>query len=135
MIVADTNLIAYAMLPGEHTKSALRIVLRDPEWVAPTLWRHEFRNVLATAMRVGGLDLSRALGAFEAAEELVIDGQVHPTVEECLRLAARGKISAHDAQFVYLAERLDLPLVSADRRLCKAFPDRAIPLGTFADGG
>ncbi len=128
MIVVDTNLIAYAVLPGERTRAALALAERDPEWVAPSLWRHELRNVLATLMRVRRLSLQRAVAAFAAAEALVTDATVAPSTEECLRLAARGRVSAYDAEFVFVAEAAGLPLVTADRRLARAFPGRVVPL-------
>ena len=128
MIVVDTNLVAYAVLPGERTEDALVLAERDPEWVAPALWRRELRNVLATLMRVRRLPLARALTAFRAAEQLVTDATVEPSVEQCLRLAARGGISAWDAEFVFVAEALDLPLVTTDKRLARAFPGRVVAL-------
>ena len=92
------------------------------------LWRRELRNVLATLMRVRQLPLDRALAAFAAAEALVTDATVEPSTEECLRLAARGRVSAWDAEFVFVAEAVGLPLVTADRRLARAFPGRVVPL-------
>lgn len=134
MIVVDTNLLAYAVLPGERTASVLALAERDPDWVAPALWRRELRNVLATLMRVRKLPLPHALAAFAAAERLVTDAAVEPSTEECLRLAARGRISAWDAEFVYAADALGLSLVTADRRLARAFPDRAVALDALVPG-
>lgn len=128
MIAVDTNVIAYAVLPGERTKAALALAERDPEWVAPALWRRELRNVLATLMRVRQLPLRQALAAFSAAEALVTDATVEPSTGECLRLAARGRVSAWDAEFVFVAEAAGLPLVSADRKLARAFPGRVVAL-------
>ena len=65
MIVVDTNLIVQTVLPGEGHEAALEVAARDPEWVAPALWRSELRNVLATSMRVRGLRLPGAVAAFE----------------------------------------------------------------------
>jgi len=109
VIVVDTNVIAYAVLPGERTKAALALAERDPEWVAPALWRRELRNVLATVMRVHRLPLDRALAAFSAAEGLVTDATVQPSTEDCLRMAARGRVSAWDAEFVCVADAVGLP--------------------------
>jgi predicted nucleic acid-binding protein len=134
MIVVDTNLLAYAVLPGERTAAALALVARDPAWVAPGLWRRELRNVLATLMRVRKLPLRAALAAFAAAEELVADAAIEPSTEECLRLAARGRISAWEAEFVFVAGALGLPLVTADKRLVRAFPDRVVPLEDLTPG-
>ena len=134
MIVVDTNLLAYAVLPGSRTDAALTVARRDPDWLAPGLWRWELKNVLATAMRVEGMRLASALAAFGVAERLVTDADVEASAEECLRLAARGGVSAYDAEFVFVAEELDLPLVTADRRLAKAFPGRTVSLEDFAAG-
>jgi predicted nucleic acid-binding protein len=128
VIVVDTSLVAYAVLPGERTADALTLAERDPEWVAPGLWRRELRTVLATLMRVRRLPLGRALAAFDAAEQLVTDATIEPSTEECLRLAARGRVSASDAEFVLVAEALGLPLVTADKRLARAFPGRVVAL-------
>jgi predicted nucleic acid-binding protein len=128
MIVVDTNLIAYAVIPGERTKAALLLAEGDPDWIAPALWRLELRNVLATLMRVRGLSLEHALAAFAAAEELVSEASVVPSTDEILRLAQRGSVSAWDAEFVFVAEASGLPLVTADRKLARAFPDRVVLL-------
>jgi predicted nucleic acid-binding protein len=128
VIVVDTNVLAYAVLPGQRSTTVQALAERDPHWLAPRLWRWELRNVLATTMRVRLLSLSDALAAFAAAEQLVEDADLEPSVEDCLRVAARGRISAWDAEFVYVAEALGLPFITADRRLCKAFPECAVAL-------
>ena len=132
MIVVDTNLLAYAVLPGERTEAALAVAERDAEWVAPALWRWELRNVLAMAMRVRRMRLASALAAFRLAEQLVSDAEPEASTEACLRLSARGYVSAYDAEFVFVAEELDLSLVTADRRLVRAFPGRAVSPEEFA---
>lgn len=128
MIVVDTNVVAYAVLPGTRTAAALALAERDPDWLAPSLWRHELRNVLATLMRARGLTLSQALAAFAGAEQLVTDAPAEPTTEDRLRFAARGRVSAYDAEFVCVAEALGAALVSSDRRLVRAFPRRVVLL-------
>lgn len=126
MIVVDTNLIAYAVVPGERTNAALSVLGADSAWVAPTLWRSELRNALATTMRAGKLSLVGAVDAFERADLLVTDADLQDVTEACLKLAMEGRTSAYDAEFVLVAERLGLPLVSADRKLARAFPGRVL---------
>lgn len=57
--------------------------------------------------------------------------EIETSVEESLRLSQRTSISAYDAEFVLTAERLGIPLVTADRRLARRLPGRAISLGDF----
>lgn len=84
-------------------------------------------------MRVRALPLERALSACSAAEELVVDAGVEPTPAESLELAARGGVSACD-ELDFVAERLDLVLVTADRKLVAAFPGRVRSIREYADG-
>lgn len=134
MIVVDTNLLAYAVVPGERTADVLALAGRDAEWIAPAIWRRELRNVLATLMRVRRLSLATSLAAFRTAEQLVADATVEPSTEQCLCVAARGGVSAWDAEFVFVAESLGLPLVTADKKLARAFPDRVVTLAEAIRG-
>jgi len=51
MIVADTNIISYLLLPTTYSNSADTLYKKVPDWAAPTLWKSEFRNVLALYLR------------------------------------------------------------------------------------
>jgi predicted nucleic acid-binding protein len=132
VIVVDTNVIANTVLPGDHAEAVRRAARKDPAWLAPALWRVELRNVLATAMRLRALPLERALAAYAEAEQFVEDAGITPTAAESLELAARGRISVYDAEFVFVAERLDLVLVTGDRQLARAFPGRVQSIEQFA---
>ncbi len=68
MIVADTNVIAYLLIPSPFTAMAERVYRRDAEWVAPRLWRSEFRNVLSLYVRRAVLTLEQAIGLQDEAE-------------------------------------------------------------------
>lgn len=124
MIVVDTNVLAYLYLPGTHSAAAEALLFKDSEWAAPRLWRSEFRNVLATYMRGGLLTFDDAVRIHRKAESLMADGEYDVGALEVLRLAKDSGCSAYDCEFVALAEHLDVKLVSADARLCKAFPKR-----------
>ena len=71
MIVVDTNIVAYLLLPGEWTAAAESLWISDGEWAAPLLWRSEFRNILAGYMRRGLLTLEHAQEVQAAAENLL----------------------------------------------------------------
>lgn len=126
MIVADTNLIAYLVLPGERTAAAEAVLLRDPAWAAPTLWKSELRNILATYVRAGRVALDDALAMAKRAEDLMAGREFSVPTEAVLVLAAESGCVAYDCEFVALARALALPLVTADGRVLEAFPDVAV---------
>lgn len=129
MIVADTNLIAYLYLPGRYSDAAEAILLKDPDWAAPRLWRSEFRNILATYMRQGSLSLDDAISIFRRAESLVADNEFDVSSPAVLQLAEESGCSAYDCEFVALARHLRIRLVSADAKLRRAFPEIVVSLG------
>lgn len=128
MIVVDTNVVAYLLLPGPLTQRAEALLLAQSFWAAPPLWRSEWRNVLMGYNRRGLLSLDQVLALQLQAEDLVI-GHEEPVVSDLvLRLAAASGCSAYDCEFVAAAEQLGVPLITADRELLKAFPERCSPL-------
>ena len=131
MIVVDTNVIAYFLLPGEHTEQAERVFHRDPVWAAPLLWRSEFRNVLAVYMRQGRLSLDQALQLMDNAEILMRDREYEVSSVRILSLVAGTRCSAYDGEFVALAQDLGLSLVTSDARLLAEFPATAIAMDMF----
>lgn len=131
MIVVDTNVIAYLLLPGDQTAAARAALRRDPVWAAPLLWRSELRNVLATAMRQGHLGLADALEVMELAAELVAGREFEVESAAVLRLAAGSRCSAYDCEFVALARDLRVTLVTADQQLLAEFAPTAVSLAVF----
>lgn len=129
MIVVDTNVVAYLFVPGDRTGAAEALLQADPEWSAPLLWRSELRNVLATQIRTQRLALPTAQAILLEAEDLFDGREFDMDSPEVLRLAADSGCSAYDAEFVALANYLDVPLYSADRRLVERFRKRARLLG------
>ena len=125
MIVVDTNVVAYLLLPGPQTALAEGLLIQQPEWAAPPLWRSEWRNVLAGYLRRGTLDLDQALALQQQAECLVIRHEEPVSSQAVLQLVASSRCSAYDCEFVAAAQQLDVPLVTADRALLAAFPDVA----------
>jgi len=134
MIVADTNLIAYLVRPGERTGAAEAVLRADSAWAAPTLWRSELRNVLATYVRARTLALDHALVMAERAEALMAGREFSVPTEAVLALAFTSGCAAYDCEFVVLARELGVRLVTADARLLAAFPDTAVAPEGFARG-
>lgn len=128
MIVVDTNVLAYLYLPGEHTARAEALLEREPEWMAPVLWRSEFRNILAGYMRRGTLTFDQACNIQDEAESLLAGCEYEVDSRTVIELVRDSDCSAHDCEFVALAVKLDTKLVTMDKKLLRAFPRRAATL-------
>lgn len=131
MIVADTNLIAYLVLSGEHTAAAEKVLEVDAEWAVPLLWRSELRSVLALYLRRGSLSLDAALALYKQAARLVQGREYEVDPARILALVGESDCFAYDCEFVALAEILGVPLVTSDRRVLNAFPRRSMSPATF----
>ncbi len=131
MIVVDTNVIAYLLIPGQHTAAARTTLARDPEWAAPLLWRSELRNVLALYLRKGELSLRQATTLQDTAEELLLGREHHVASHDVLALSKTSGRSAYDCEFVVTARHLSVKLVTSDRSLLASFPDDAVALTAF----
>ena len=131
MIVADTNLLVYLFLPGQHTATAEEVLEKDHEWAAPLLWRSEFRNVLALYLRKSLVTMDDALEAFRQAELLVEGREYTVQTQRILDLVQRSTCSAYDCEFVGLAQELGVPLVTADTRVLSNFPTVALAPDQF----
>lgn len=134
MIVPDTNIIAYALIEGPRTALARRALTLDPDWRLPALWAHEFLNILATYVRLGGAPRSQALRLWRRATALLNGCVTAVDMELALELAAEHAISAYNAQFVALAMRTGAVLITEDRRLRRTFPSLTASLESFCKG-
>jgi predicted nucleic acid-binding protein len=134
MIVVDTNVIAYLLIPGQHTGSARAAFARDPEWAAPVLWRSELRNVLALYLRKKELSLREAIGLQGAAETLLAGREHMVASNEVLALAGRSGRSGYDCEFIAVARQLSTRVVTSDRSLQASFPDDTVALSAFSSG-
>jgi len=128
VIVVDTNILAYALLPYEHSAQADALFRSDPEWVAPILWRSEFRNLLAGYLRRRTLTFDEVLKVQAEAEAMLAGNEHEVDSRRVLELVRDSDCTAYDCEFVSLAMRLGVKLVTMDSRLLKAFPQHAMAL-------
>ncbi|TVR53679.1 MAG: hypothetical protein EA425_03155 [Puniceicoccaceae bacterium] len=123
-IVADAFFCGAWLLPDENSSRAdkvLAALLRgELELWTPSLWIYELANMLGSAHRrqrieeetiYDGLGL---LGRIRARHSDVPEGL---TVERMARLAIQFDLSAYDAAYLELADRLRAPLYTNNARL------------------
>ena len=126
MIVADTNTIAYLYLPTAQTDNVVSLLHQDPHWIAPLLWRSEFRSVLALYVRKGFIDLNTAIAMQSQAEQQLADNEYSVNSMDVLALASESGCSAYDCEFLSLAISLNLKLITGDKKLIQRFPGIAM---------
>lgn len=126
MIVVDTNVIASLWLPNDMEELAYQVLRKDPDWVAPLLWRSELRNVMGLYLRNDILDFATVLQSMQEAEQLMEAHAYEVNSTQVLRLVSNSSCSSYDGEFVALAEDLDVKLVTFDRQICSEFSAIAI---------
>lgn len=128
MIVVDSNIVAYLYLPGDYTAQAEALLQRNPDWMAPLLWKSEFRNILAGYMRRKEITFDIACDLQLEAESLLAGAEHEVDSRLVLELVRDSNCSAYDCEFVALALALGVKLVTMDAKLLKAFPKHTMAL-------
>lgn len=131
MIVVDTNIIGYLYLSSDRTDQVEKALLIDSEWIAPILWRSEFRNVLALYIRKNILALEDAIQIMDEATVLMQGGEYTAVSMQVLQLVGESTCSAYDCEFVALARDLNVRLLTADKQILEQFPNDAISLDEY----
>jgi predicted nucleic acid-binding protein len=127
MIVVDTNVISYIFLPSQElTTTAQQIFRKDSHWAAPLLWRSEFRNVLALYMRRQQMSLVEAKIIMRDAEAMMTGFEHTIASATVISLVDNSSCSAYDCEFVALAQDLNVPLVTFDKKILAEFEGTAV---------
>ena len=126
MIVVDTNVIASLWVPNDMDVMSYKILEKDADWIAPLLWRSEFRNVLAIYLRADILEFSIALQVIEEAEQLMGSKEFEVNSTQVLSLVSDSLCSSYDCEFVALADDLNVKLVTFDKKILNEFPELGV---------
>ncbi len=95
MIGVDTNVLVYLWLHSDKTSVSEKIYHCDPLWVAPVLWRSEFRNVVSLYIR-RGLSFEVGLESIEKAENQMKRNEMQVNSEEVMKLVRESGCTAYD---------------------------------------
>ncbi len=131
MIVVDTNIISYLYISNEYSKQSEDLLSFDSNWVAPTLWRSEFRNVLALYLRKNLLAPEEILLIIHQAEKLLSDGEYEISSAHIMQLVKSSNCSAYDCEFIALAQHLNIPLITADKKILNKFSKIAKSVNSY----
>ncbi|MEO5599704.1 MAG: type II toxin-antitoxin system VapC family toxin [Cyclobacteriaceae bacterium] len=125
MIAIDTNILVYLWLPSDKTPVAEKIYYKDSNWIAPAVWRSEFRNVVSLYIR-RGVSFADGLESINRAENLMKENEIQVNSEEVMKLVQLSGCSAYDCEFVHVAQIRSVPLITFDQQVLRKFPDIAI---------
>ena len=131
MIITDTNVIVYLFFQGEWTSQSRAALIKDPDWVAPYLWRSEFLNVLATYLRNKMMATNLANRIIRVAETLMQGREYMVPSADVLELVNETGCSAYDCEFAALAKGMNSTLLTTDKKLVSSFPGTAVHLIDF----
>jgi predicted nucleic acid-binding protein len=123
-LVADASLCGAWLLPDEASDRAdallEALVAGRCQLIVPALWWYELTNLVRIAQRRRRLtrrDGQAALQALDALPAPACDVPDGPARQQIEALARDHALTAYDAAYLELAQRLKLPLLSADQRL------------------
>lgn len=133
MIVVDTNVIASLWVPNDMEELAYQVLRKDPDWVAPLLWRSELWNVMALYLRNDILEFATVLQSMQEAEQLMEAHAYEVNSTQVMRLVSNSTCSSYDCEFVALAKDLGVKLVTFDRQICCEFSAIAIQPQQFVN--
>ena len=125
MIVIDASALMEVLLAtAVGARVRARLLREEHSLHAPHLLDLEIVHVLRRSCMIGELQPNRAAQAIAVLSDLRMVR--HPHEPHVPRIwALRHSLTAYDAAYVALAEALDSPLVTRDRRLASAHGHRA----------
>jgi predicted nucleic acid-binding protein len=122
--VVDASAVA-AILFGEASAEQIVKQVGSRALAAPSLLPYELASVADGKVRRSELSAEAATVALRAYSLLQI--ALHdPDLLEVFRIAVRGRLTASDAAYLWLARSLSANLVTLDQKLAKAW----VKLGT-----
>lgn len=119
MLVIDASVLAVTLIDDGPDGDLVRDRLRGEQLAAPALIDLEVISVWRGLARGGHLDARRVGQALDDLQDLPMQRVEHtPFVARCWEL--RDNLTVYDAAYVALAEALEAPLLTGDRRLARA---------------
>jgi predicted nucleic acid-binding protein len=120
VIVVDASAVINLLLAKPQAASIVaRMYGRNGRAFAPALLEVEVLHVLRRLLRADELSLERAAEAIDLFHDLPIHPVGHRPIAGRI-WGLRHQFSAYDAAYVALAEAMDAPLLTCDRRIANA---------------
>ena len=122
MVVVDTNILVYLLLPSDFSLDVEKLYETDSDWCAPYLWKSEFRNVLAGYFRKQLISRDALEVFFEQAQALVRGNEYDVASSAIFELVKNSSCSAYDCEYIALAKELEVSCFTYDKKILQQFP-------------
>lgn len=117
--VVDGSVLVAALVDSGREGKWAESVVAEGLLASPELALAEASNILRRLERTG--QISRTVAESAHGDLLQLDVELFPFAPFAERIwALRGNLTSYDAWYVALAEALDCPLVTLDRKLSRA---------------
>ncbi len=131
MIVVDTNIISYLLIPNDtYNPLAEALYQKDSRWSSPFLWRYEFMSVLRIYLRKNLIDAAGCKLIYKEAMDLVVSRPISD-FDAVFNIVQNSSVSSYDCEFVALAMQSKLPLITEDKKIIREFPHIALSIETY----
>ena len=125
-VVVDASTLVAAVTDATSLGADARAQLRDQRRVAPFLIDAETGSALRSMVFRGELDRPAANAARQLAERMVHRRHPHHGALGARAWQLLDRLTFYDALYLALAESLDCPLITADRRIGRALPEHEL---------
>lgn len=127
----DTNVVTYFVVGGTDTAKAEEVRRKDGAWHVPSLFPHEWLNVVTRYLRQGVMTRDDALRAYRRGLSIVTIDESPPDALRVLNLHLASGCTSYDCEFVDAAEARGMQLVTEDKQVLATFPGIAVDLASF----
>lgn len=128
MIAIDATVLADCIGEPALRDASQKLLAKDPDWIAPSLWRFEMGNVLWKYVRFGKLTAPVAGSFMAEADRLVLQTVDDIRAPEILELAIEKHLTMCDASCVWIAQSRRLILRTRDFEVLQRCPEFALQM-------
>ncbi len=133
MFVLDCSVAVSWCFEDEYSKHAEEILtlLSSMKAIVPSIWPLEVSNVLCMSERHKRINNEKCNKFLDILSSLPIEldmGHTSMFNKRIISITNNQQISAHDASYIELALRYNIPLASFDKKLCVVAKSEGIKL-------
>lgn len=126
MIVLDASVLVPLIVPQSNSNSAHAIWSRGTNRAVPVLWRFEVAHAVGRAVRSAIIDYAQAADSIRVLEAALAPVEKLVPTDEILEVVFRTGLSAYDASYVALAQKLGCQVLTWDEGIIQKAPGVAM---------